>query len=90
MVKKRTLLFIDSGFGYGGSAVFLYNFLCGLNKETFNPTLAFYFPPQGKDVENIKDLGIENWPPIWEKGPDFERRDCSISEKTFAKQRSFS
>lgn len=57
--KKYNLLFIDSGFGYGGSAVFLYNFLCKLNKETFNPTVVFYFPPQGKDVENIKDLGIE-------------------------------
>jgi hypothetical protein len=56
--KKHNLLFIDSGFGYGGSAVFLYNFLCRLNKETFNPMVVFYFPHQGKDVENIKDLGI--------------------------------
>jgi glycosyltransferase involved in cell wall biosynthesis len=57
--KKHNLLFIDSGFGYGGSAVFLYNFLCKLDKETFNPTVLFYFAPQGKDVENIKNLGIE-------------------------------
>jgi glycosyltransferase involved in cell wall biosynthesis len=57
--RKDNLLFIDSGFGYGGSAIFLYNFLRRLNKEAFNPTVMFYFPPQGGEVENIRNLGIK-------------------------------
>lgn len=57
--RKHNLLFIDSGFGYGGSAIFLYNFLRRLNKEAFNPTVMFYFPPQGGEVKNIRNLGIK-------------------------------
>jgi glycosyltransferase involved in cell wall biosynthesis len=57
--KSHNLLFIDSGYGYGGSAATLFSLLCALNRETFDPAVLFYFPAQGKDVENIKNLGID-------------------------------
>jgi glycosyltransferase involved in cell wall biosynthesis len=57
--RRHNLLFLDSGFGYGGSAVFLYNLLCALDKETFKPAVVFYFSPHSQDVRNIKDLGVE-------------------------------
>jgi glycosyltransferase involved in cell wall biosynthesis len=57
--KKHNLLFIDSGFGYGGTAVFLYEFLHRLNREIFNPSVAFYYPTVGEVPKSIKDLGIE-------------------------------
>jgi len=57
--KKHNLLFLDSGFGYGGSTIALFNTLRRLNREIFDPRVAFYFLPQGKDLNKIKDLGIE-------------------------------
>jgi glycosyltransferase involved in cell wall biosynthesis len=56
---SHNILFIDSGFGYGGSAAFLREFLHKLNRNVFNPIVAFYYPTEGEDVNNIKDLDVE-------------------------------
>ena len=58
-VNKHKILFVDSGFGYGGSTDFLYNFLNKLNRLKFEPVVVYYFNAKGELVNRIKNLGIE-------------------------------
>jgi glycosyltransferase involved in cell wall biosynthesis len=58
-VNKHRILFVDSGFGYGGSTSFLYSFLNKLNRLKFEPVVVYYFNAKGPLVNRIKSLGIE-------------------------------
>ncbi len=58
-MDRHRILFVDSGFGYGGSTVFLYSFLNKINRSKFEPVVAYYFSPIGQLVNEMKSLGIE-------------------------------
>lgn len=52
------ILFIDSGGGYGGPGAFLCYLLRFLNKEKFQPTVAFYFGHSAPEVEELRRMGV--------------------------------
>jgi glycosyltransferase involved in cell wall biosynthesis len=58
-VDKHRILFVDSGFGYGGSTAFLYSFLNELNRTKFEPVVVYYFNAKGQLINQIRSLGIE-------------------------------
>lgn len=57
-MRFSNILFIDSGAGYGGSSMYLYYLLKYLDREKFNPFVAFYFFNNGSETKRIKSLGI--------------------------------
>ncbi len=52
------ILFVDSGKGLGGPTSFLYYLLTFLDRERFIPTVAFYSPNRGPDIQRIEALGV--------------------------------
>lgn len=53
----KNILYIESGSGFGGSSVCLYNFLRHLDKDRFRPLVVAY--ANGPNIEKIKELGIK-------------------------------
>jgi glycosyltransferase involved in cell wall biosynthesis len=56
--NKIAVLFIDSGGGYGGPGAFLCYLLRSLNRNRFEPTVAFYFGHSAPEVDELRRMGI--------------------------------
>jgi len=52
------VLFIDSGGGYGGPGAFLCYLLRSLNRDRFQPTVAYYFGHSAPEVGELRRMGI--------------------------------
>ncbi len=52
------ILFLTTGKGHGGPTSFLYYLLTYLDSGRFIPTVAFYFPDAGPDIQKIEALGV--------------------------------
>jgi len=57
--NKINVLFIEPGFGYGGSTMFLLYTLKALNKEKFNPHILFYYRAYGPDIKKFFTYGFK-------------------------------
>lgn len=55
---RHRVLFLESGAGMGGSSNFLYYLLTYLDKEKFEPFVAFYLPNHGAGTEAIRRLSV--------------------------------
>jgi len=55
---KLHVLFLEAGSGRGGSTTSLIYTLRYLNRELFDPVVAFYFRNYGPDTDSIRALGI--------------------------------
>ena len=52
----RTILYVESGSGYGGSAQGLYQFLTTLDRSRFRPVVIAY--GEGSAIQKIRELGV--------------------------------
>lgn len=57
--KKCKVLFMEAGSGSGGSSKYLCYLLSHIDKEKFEPRVAFYFQSEGPDVERVKKLVLK-------------------------------
>lgn len=57
--KKCKILFIEAGSGSGGSSKYLFYLLTHIDREKFEPIVAFYFKSDGPDIIRIKKLGVK-------------------------------
>jgi len=59
--KKCKVLFMEAGSGSGGSSKYLSYLLSHIDREKFEPRVAFYFQTDGPDARRIKELGVKTY-----------------------------
>lgn len=55
---RHRILIIDSGGGYGGNATFLRDFLTFLDRDRFQPVVAFHSSHDAPDTRAVQQMGI--------------------------------
>ena len=57
-LERHRILIVDSGGGYGGNATFLRDFLAFMDKEQFQPFVAFYYSHVSPDTKAVQQMAL--------------------------------